>query len=139
MSESTAAGVPIADRPFQHDKSIAAWLLICCATLFFMVVLGGVTRLTGSGLSMVDWQPIMGVLPPLTDNQWLEAFSRYQAHPEFKLRGRKVARNQVLLAELIQQAPRHLPCLQSLFERGHWDKLGRMLHSSHNRRPGTHH
>ncbi len=49
-----------------------------------MVVLGGVTRLTGSGLSMVDWRPIMGVLPPLNDAEWQRTFEMYQATPEFR-------------------------------------------------------
>lgn len=60
------------------------WLLTCCALVFAMVVLGGVTRLTGSGLSMVDWRPIMGVLPPLTGAQWEETFALYQQSPEFE-------------------------------------------------------
>ena len=47
------------------DGAIAGWLLVCCALVFAMVVLGGVTRLTGSGLSMVNWKPLSGVLPPL--------------------------------------------------------------------------
>ena len=48
-----------------------------------MVVLGGVTRLTGSGLSMVDWRPLMGWLPPLTDAEWERVFAMYQQSPEF--------------------------------------------------------
>ena len=68
------------------DKSIAIWLLICCATVFGMVVLGGVTRLTGSGLSMVQWAPIMGVLPPLNQEAWQETFRLYQQFPEFQIK-----------------------------------------------------
>ncbi len=49
-----------------------------------MVVLGGVTRLTGSGLSMVDWHPVTGVLPPLGDNEWQQVFEMYQQTPEFQ-------------------------------------------------------
>lgn len=49
-----------------------------------MVVLGGVTRLTGSGLSMVDWRPIMGVLPPLSDEAWQDTFAMYQQSPEYR-------------------------------------------------------
>ena len=49
-----------------------------------MVVLGGVTRLTGSGLSIVDWRPLTGVLPPLNDAAWAEAFARYQQFPEYQ-------------------------------------------------------
>ena len=49
-----------------------------------MVVLGGVTRLTGSGLSMVDWRPVTGVLPPLGDSEWQQVFEMYQQTPEFQ-------------------------------------------------------
>lgn len=68
------------------QKPIAIWLLVCCATVFAMIVLGGVTRLTGSGLSMVQWEPIMGVLPPLSQNEWQETFRLYQQFPEFQLK-----------------------------------------------------
>lgn len=67
-----------------HDGAIATWLLICCALVFAMVVLGGVTRLTGSGLSMVEWRPIMGALPPLSAEEWQEKFEIYQLTPEFR-------------------------------------------------------
>ena len=53
--------------------------------VFAMVVVGGVTRLTHSGLSIVEWQPIVGTIPPLTDAQWVETFSKYQLTPEFRL------------------------------------------------------
>lgn len=66
------------------QKAIAVWLLVVCAAVFGMVVLGGVTRLTDSGLSIVDWRPITGVLPPLSDGAWREAFARYQAFPEYQ-------------------------------------------------------
>ena len=66
-----------------RDRSVAIWLLTCCALVFSMVVLGGFTRLTGSGLSMVDWQPLMGWLPPLSDAEWRRVFEMYQQSPEF--------------------------------------------------------
>ena len=67
-----------------HDIAVAKWLMVCCALVFAMVVLGGVTRLTGSGLSMVDWKPVTGVLPPLSEQAWQDEFSRYQRSPEFE-------------------------------------------------------
>jgi cytochrome c oxidase assembly protein subunit 15 len=67
-----------------RDRAIATWLLICCGFVFAMVVLGGVTRLTGSGLSMAEWRPIMGTLPPLTDAEWQRVFEIYQQTPEFQ-------------------------------------------------------
>jgi cytochrome c oxidase assembly protein subunit 15 len=67
-----------------NHRSIAAWLLICCLMIYAMVVLGGVTRLTGSGLSMVEWDPIFGILPPLSDAAWQDVYSKYQTSPEYQ-------------------------------------------------------
>ena len=67
-----------------QNKRVATWLLICCVLVFAMVVLGGVTRLSGSGLSMVDWRPVTGVLPPLSDGDWEKTFAMYQQSPEFQ-------------------------------------------------------
>lgn len=67
-----------------NDRAIARWLLVCATLIFAMVILGGVTRLTGSGLSMVKWHPIHGVVPPLGEQQWMEEFSHYQQSPEFQ-------------------------------------------------------
>ena len=70
------------------SRAVSIWLLICCVTIFAMVVLGGVTRLTGSGLSMVQWAPIMGVLPPLNAAEWQEAFELYKQYPEYQLKNK---------------------------------------------------
>jgi cytochrome c oxidase assembly protein subunit 15 len=67
-----------------QDRAVAQWLFLCCALVFVMVVLGGVTRLTGSGLSMVDWKPVTGVLPPMGDAEWQTTFEMYQQSPEFQ-------------------------------------------------------
>jgi cytochrome c oxidase assembly protein subunit 15 len=67
-----------------HQRAVAIWLLTCCALVFVMVVLGGVTRLTGSGLSMVDWRPVVGWLPPLAESEWRSSFEMYQQSPEFQ-------------------------------------------------------
>jgi cytochrome c oxidase assembly protein subunit 15 len=74
--------------PAMHDeinarRNIATWLLACCALVFAMVVLGGATRLTHSGLSIVEWQPIVGAVPPLNTAQWEEAFAKYRETPEY--------------------------------------------------------
>ncbi|NQV82151.1 MAG: COX15/CtaA family protein, partial [Alphaproteobacteria bacterium] len=66
------------------SEPIGWWLLGVCGLIFAMVVLGGVTRLTDSGLSIVDWRPLMGVLPPLDDETWRALFERYQAYPEYQ-------------------------------------------------------
>jgi cytochrome c oxidase assembly protein subunit 15 len=65
-------------------RQIAAWLTLCCAMIFAMVILGGVTRLTGSGLSMVEWDPLFGVVPPLSEQAWQEVFEKYRASPEYR-------------------------------------------------------
>ena len=74
------AQAPAAGRP----KVIAAWLLALCAMVFAMVVLGGVTRLTHAGLSMVEWKPVTAWLPPLAEAEWQEAFGNYRRFPEYK-------------------------------------------------------
>lgn len=74
----------LSDNQIIRNRRVAQWLLICCALVFAMVVLGGVTRLTGSGLSMVDWRPVTGWLPPMSADAWQEEFSRYQQSPEFQ-------------------------------------------------------
>jgi cytochrome c oxidase assembly protein subunit 15 len=76
------AGVRAADAP--STRALVAWLFACCLLVFAMVVVGGVTRLTHSGLSITEWQPIVGTLPPLDAADWSEAFAKYQATPEFR-------------------------------------------------------
>src|SRR5258708_31720895 len=68
-----------------EDRAVAAWLLVCCALVLAMVVVGGITRLTHSGLSIVEWQPIVGMLPPLNEGAWQETFRKYQQTPEYRL------------------------------------------------------
>ncbi len=80
MADLTLASV--ASR--RSRNAVALWLLVVCAIVFAMVVLGGVTRLTHSGLSIVEWRPITGVLPPLSDSAWQDAFTRYQQFPEYQ-------------------------------------------------------
>jgi heme a synthase len=63
---------------------VAAWLFALCALLFVMIVVGGITRLTRSGLSIVEWQPLVGALPPLNEAQWQELFAKYRLTPEYK-------------------------------------------------------
>ncbi|MEO7743095.1 MAG: COX15/CtaA family protein [Usitatibacter sp.] len=72
--------------PTSSRGIVAAWLLTCCGLVFLTVVIGGMTRLTHSGLSIVEWQPIVGAVPPLNDAQWQETFAKYRETPEFRLR-----------------------------------------------------
>ena len=66
-----------------HQKTIASWLLFMAVMVALMVVIGGVTRLTGSGLSMVEWRPLIGTLPPLSAAEWDRVFQLYKASPEY--------------------------------------------------------
>ncbi|WP_142848959.1 COX15/CtaA family protein [Telmatospirillum sp. J64-1] len=66
------------------DRAVAYWLLTLCGMVFAMVVLGGVTRLTGSGLSMVEWQ-LFRWLPPMDQGEWLATFEKYRQSPEYLL------------------------------------------------------
>lgn len=73
------------DAELRRRRLVAAWLWTGAALTFLILVVGGITRLTQSGLSIVDWRPLMGVIPPLNEAQWLETFERYRAYPEYRL------------------------------------------------------
>ena len=75
---------PFTHGPSRSTRAVALWLLVCCALVFAMVVVGGVTRLTRSGLSIVEWQPIAGTIPPMNQTEWQETFLKYQQTPEFR-------------------------------------------------------
>ncbi len=68
----------------QSHLGLGIWLLTGAALIFVMILLGGITRLTGSGLSMVDWNIIMGTLPPLNETEWKAAFEQYKQFPQYK-------------------------------------------------------
>lgn len=67
------------------NKSVIYWLLSGCIIIFIMVVVGGITRLTGSGLSMTDWHLVTDTFPPMTETAWQQAFEAYKQFPEYKL------------------------------------------------------
>lgn len=73
------AAVPAADR------AVRLWLYAVALFVFAMVVVGGATRLTESGLSITEWRPLMGALPPLSEADWHDAFAKYQQIPQYKL------------------------------------------------------
>ncbi|TAL03827.1 MAG: heme A synthase, partial [Rhodospirillaceae bacterium] len=73
----------LSPMPALHLRPVARWLVVCAAMVFAMVILGGATRLTHSGLSMVEWKPLT-VLPPLSDADWQTEFANYQKFPEFQ-------------------------------------------------------
>lgn len=64
-------------------KEVGIWLLAVAALLVAMIVVGGLTRLTGSGLSITEWDPVMGAIPPLSETAWQDAFARYKHIPQY--------------------------------------------------------
>ena len=64
-------------------KLLGYWLLFCASVVYIMIVVGGITRLTQSGLSMVEWEPIMGVIPPIGEAAWMDVFNKYRTSPEY--------------------------------------------------------
>lgn len=79
-SESNSAQLPPLSPPI-----VSRWLLLSASLVFAIVVVGGVTRLTESGLSIVEWRPITGTLPPLSEAEWEAEFEKYKTSPEFKM------------------------------------------------------
>ncbi|MFY7740907.1 MAG: COX15/CtaA family protein, partial [Flavobacterium sp.] len=68
----------------KNNKSVIYWLLSGCILLFIMVTVGGITRLTNSGLSMTDWHLVTDTFPPLTEEKWQAAFDEYKKFPEYQ-------------------------------------------------------
>jgi cytochrome c oxidase assembly protein subunit 15 len=67
-----------------NQRAIRLWLLVAAAMIFLTLAVGGATRLTESGLSIVEWKPVTGVLPPLSENEWQAEFTKYQAIPQYR-------------------------------------------------------
>ena len=72
------------DIPHHGKKAILVWLWTGMVMIVIMVAIGGITRLTHSGLSMVDWKPLMGAIPPTSQSQWQSSFELYQQYPEYQ-------------------------------------------------------
>jgi len=68
---------------WKSRRAVGLWLLAVALVILFMVVVGGLTRLTGSGLSITEWKPIMGAIPPMSDAAWMEAFEKYKQIPQY--------------------------------------------------------
>ncbi|MSP47696.1 MAG: heme A synthase [Alphaproteobacteria bacterium] len=68
----------------KSQRPVVVWLLLTAAMVFAMAVIGAITRLTESGLSMVEWRPLIGALPPLSEADWRKLFDEYRATPEFQ-------------------------------------------------------
>lgn len=69
---------------FKHHRSVTAWLGIMCLLVMAIIVVGGATRLTNSGLSITEWKPITGAIPPLSQEAWAAEFEKYKQIPEFE-------------------------------------------------------
>ena len=73
-----------AQAPVQKSRAVAIWLLIGVGMIIVQVLLGGITRLTGSGLSITEWKPILGAIPPMNESEWQQAFEQYKQIGQFK-------------------------------------------------------
>ncbi|MFN4090281.1 MAG: COX15/CtaA family protein, partial [Alphaproteobacteria bacterium] len=86
MTGMATVGSAAEARPTARDRrTVAAWLFACCAAVLAMVVIGGITRLTESGLSITQWQPLVGAIPPLSEREWNRLFTLYQETSEYRL------------------------------------------------------
>ena len=77
-----------------YNPAIYIWLLTITAMVLLIIVIGGLTRLTDSGLSMTDWPPILGVIPPLSLESWLVVFEMYKQTPEYKIVNKNMTLNE---------------------------------------------
>lgn len=85
MAATASIRLPQGRSGAASPAAVRIWLGIIAALVFAMIVVGGATRLTDSGLSITEWRPIMGALPPLTAADWADAFAKYKEIPEYKL------------------------------------------------------
>ncbi len=76
------AGVP---RAAAKNRAIVIWLIFCCGMVVAMMLIGAITRLTESGLSMVEWRPLIGAFPPVSDAEWRRVFDLYRQTSEYRL------------------------------------------------------
>lgn len=86
--------------------SIRIWLLLSAISVLIITIIGGYTRLSGSGLSIVEWKPITGIIPPLNKHEWLLEFSKYKLSPEYKLKNIGISLEefkQIFLVEYIHR------------------------------------
>ena len=84
MDSALAPAVSTSAPPQARPRALSNLLFFVAALVFAMVVVGGITRLTESGLSITEWRPISGAVPPLSHNDWVRAFELYQATPEYQ-------------------------------------------------------
>lgn len=86
---TAVAPTDISERtPLHNLTGIRIWLYVICFLVFVMVIIGGVTRLTDSGLSITEWKPLLGAIPPLSEAHWLAEFEKYRKIPEYQLQNK---------------------------------------------------
>ena len=86
MSATINSDAPLAERDGSCATAalVRGWLYVVLLVLFALVMVGGATRMTGSGLSITEWKPIHGVIPPLNQAEWQEEFEKYQQIPQYE-------------------------------------------------------
>lgn len=84
LTQSAARPTDRAAPVRSHDVAVGRWLILVCLMILGQVLIGGITRLTGSGLSIMEWKPIIGGIPPLNEAQWNHVFELYQQTMQFK-------------------------------------------------------
>src|SRR4051794_14133151 len=85
MPFDAQASATAADRTDPNPRPIALWLLTVAGMVWVMVAIGGAPRLTGSGLSIMEWAPLSGALPPLSEAEWKRLYALYQTIPQYAL------------------------------------------------------
>src|SRR3977135_1889989 len=88
MSVSAISAPAVA--PARTDRAVGLWLFLIAAMIGLMVVVVGLTRVTGSGLYITEWQPVTGMIPPLSDAAWQSEFAKYQGTPQYDLLNRGI-------------------------------------------------
>ena len=88
MQMTVSAQTTSVDSAGQNTGAIRLWLYLICFLIFIMVIIGGVTRLTDSGLSITEWKPLLGAIPPLSEASWLQEFEKYRQIPEYQLQNK---------------------------------------------------
>ncbi|MEO3474396.1 COX15/CtaA family protein [Roseomonas sp. CAU 1739] len=83
--DSRVPAAPAAEGSAAHHRAVARWLLFVAGLVWIMVAIGGATRLTGSGLSIMEWAPITGMLPPVSDAEWNRLYDLYRTIPQYQL------------------------------------------------------
>src|SRR6202795_528072 len=83
MAITHSAAAAAQSTSFDDHRAVRFWLIAVAALVFAMVLVGGATRLTESGLSITEWKPVTGVLPPLSEADWRQEFERYKQIPQY--------------------------------------------------------